>query len=365
MIQDVSNQVVMEGALEESRERFQNFAEASADWFWEIDADLRISFVSESVERIMGISPAWFIGELRPDLADTAADREQWAQHVADLEARRPFRDFEYLRRGDGEVRTCWIRSSGMPVFGEDGQFLGYVGSASDVTEYKQAEERLRISEEKLAQAQKLETVGQLTGGIAHDFNNLLAVIPGNAEILGDGPDTDNPPVQTILRAAKRGAELTQRLLAYSRRQPLQPQAIDLSQLVVGLTDLLARTLGATIEVETHVPADTAPIMADPGQLENALLNLSINARDAMPHGGKLIIACSSVSLDDGDESPKLDVDSGDYVVLAVSDTGHGMPASVSDQAFEPFFTTKDVGEGSGLGLSMVYGFARQSGGVQ
>jgi signal transduction histidine kinase len=192
----------------------------------------------------MGIPSAWFIGKLRPGLADTAADREQWAQHVADLEARRPFRDFEYLRRVDGEVRTCWIRSSGMPVFGENGQFFGYVGSASDVTEYKQAEERLRISEEKLAQAQKLETVGQLTGGIAHDFNNLLAVIQGNAEILGDGPDTDNPPVQTILRAAKRGAELTQRLLAYSRRQPLQPQAFDLSQLVVGLTDLLARTLG-------------------------------------------------------------------------------------------------------------------------
>jgi PAS domain S-box-containing protein len=121
MIQDVSNQVVMEGALEESRERFQNFAEVSADWFWEIDADLRISFVSESVERIMGIPSAWIIGKLRPDLADTAADREQWAQHVADLEARRPFRDFECLRRVDGEVRTCWIRSSGMPVFGEDG----------------------------------------------------------------------------------------------------------------------------------------------------------------------------------------------------------------------------------------------------
>ncbi|MBT5359218.1 MAG: PAS domain S-box protein [Rhodospirillaceae bacterium] len=363
VIQNISEQVTIEDALEVSRERFKSFAEASADWLWEIDSGLRITFISDSVERIMGIPPAWFMGQSRTELAADAAGDKSWEEHVDDLEARRPFRNFEYLRRGDGQVGECWIRSSGTPIFGDEGEFLGYRGTASDVTEYKQAEEQLRDSEERLAQAEKLKSVGQLTGGIAHDFNNLLAVIQGNAELLGDDLEPENAPLRTILRATKRGSDLTQRLLSYSRRQPLRPETIDLSHHVAELTELLARTLGEAIKVETHIADDIASVVADPGQLENALLNLSINARDAMPQGGTLTIACSNVSLDVGDFKPEFDMDKGEYVVLAVSDTGQGMSNSVREQAFEPFFTTKDVGEGSGLGLSMVYGFAHQSGG--
>ncbi len=225
-----------------------------------------------------------------------------------------------------------------------------------DLTEEKKAEERLK-------QAQKMEAVGQLTGGVAHDFNNLLAVIQGNAELLDDKAGEDKVLTQAILRASARGAELTHRLLAFSRLQPLAARSTDLATLVAGLTDLLKRTLGATIEIETTAADDLAPVMADPGQLENALLNLAINARDAMQSGGKLTIGCHNVRLDEAFAARIPDVAAGDYVVLSVSDSGTGMSAEVQAQAFQPFFTTKEVGQGSGLGLSMIYGFVKQSGG--
>jgi signal transduction histidine kinase len=242
------------------------------------------------------------------------------------------------------------------PLINLDGSIFGLGGIASDVTEHRQTEQRLR-------QAQKMEAVGQLTGGVAHDFNNLLAVIQGNAELLAIGGEPETSSTEAILRATQRGAELTQRLLSYSRRQSLHAKSIDLAELVGGLSDLLRRTLGATIEIETVVAPDLRPACADPGQLENALLNLTINARDAMPEGGKLTIECTNAVLEDEHSARDPDVSPGDYVVLAVSDTGTGMSKEVLAQVFEPFFTTKEVGQGSGLGLSMVYGFAKQSGG--
>jgi signal transduction histidine kinase len=217
-------------------------------------------------------------------------------------------------------------------------------------------------AEEALRQAQKMEAVGQLTGGIAHDFNNLLAVILGNAELLHDKIGGD-PFITQIDRAATRGAELTQRLLAFSRQQALQPQSIDLTELLPSLDDLLRRTLGEPVKLLLDLPEGVWPVTADPGQLENALLNLAINARDAMPHGGNLEIRCENVQLRNGELGNSGKIAAGDYVRIAVCDTGAGMPADVLEHAFEPFYTTKDVGEGSGLGLSMVYGFVRQSGG--
>jgi CheY-like chemotaxis protein len=209
-----------------------------------------------------------------------------------------------------------------------------------------------------------MEAVGQLTGGVAHDFNNLLAVIMGNAELLTTASRGEAVTLaQRIVRAAQRGGELTQRLLAFSRRQPLRPQTIDLGVLARDMTELIERTLGETITVETDAAPGLWPALADPGQVENALLNLAINARDAMAGGGRLVIRCRNVTLDESYVAHNPEAEPGEYVMLAVRDTGGGMTREVREHAFEPFFTTKEVGQGSGLGLSMVYGFAQQSNG--
>jgi len=226
----------------------------------------------------------------------------------------------------------------------------------------REIEER-RSAEDRLRQAQKMEAIGQLTGGIAHDFNNLLAVILGNAELLEAKVDGHDSLLSPILRAAERGSELTQRLLAFSRQQSLHPQPVDLGQLIKDMSDLLRRTLGATIEIEVVSTADLGTALADPGQMENALLNLALNARDAMSGRGRLTIECRNAQLDETYVAEYADATPGDYVLLAITDSGSGMSAEVQAHAFEPFFTTKQVGQGSGLGLSMVYGFVKQSGG--
>jgi len=219
--------------------------------------------------------------------------------------------------------------------------------------------------EEDLRQAQKMEAIGQLTGGVAHDFNNLLTVISGNLEMLER--HIERPEGREMLAEAQEatelGAKLANRLLAFGRRQPLNPKAIDLSALVDGMTDLLRRSLGATIEVEPRLARNLPMTMSDPGQVENALLNLAINARDAMPDGGRLIIETAEVEIDANYASSNPDVVAGHYLMLAVTDTGRGMSEEVRRRAFEPFFTTKGPSAGSGLGLSMVYGFVKQSGG--
>lgn len=219
--------------------------------------------------------------------------------------------------------------------------------------------------EEDLRQAQKMEAIGQLTGGVAHDFNNLLTVISGNLEMLE--PRLTDAGQRELLseaqEASKLGAELTKRLLAFGRRQPLNPKPTDLNALSRGMAELLRRTLGEAIEIETRL-ADSLPlIIADPGQIENALLNLAINARDAMPGGGQLIIETAPARIDADYAEAFTDVMPGSYVTLAVTDTGTGMSPEVRQRAFEPFYTTKGTGVGTGLGLSMVYGFVKQSGG--
>lgn len=254
----------------------------------------------------------------------------------------------------DGSVRV--IRQSGDPIIDESGTVVRVSGIVQDITEQTHLEARFQ-------QAQKMEAIGQLTGGIAHDFNNLLAVIMGNAELLEYVDGTKSAMTSAIIRASERGAELTQRLLAFSRMQPLKPEEIDLCQLMTGMLDLMRRTLGETIQISTYAHDGLWDAHADSGQVENALLNLVINARDAMPDGGNLTIECTNVSLEGNNMAMNLDIAAGDYVVLSVTDQGDGMSEDVRKRAFEPFFTTKEAGKGSGLGLSMVFGFAQQSGG--
>ncbi len=238
----------------------------------------------------------------------------------------------------------------------EDGRPI-FVGIIRDLTERKAAE---------MAQAQKMETVGQLSGGIAHDFNNLLTVILGHAEALSmrlkDQPDLLRMS-DTIIGAAEHGAELTRRLLAFSRRQRLQPDVIDCNDLLRSMVLLLRGTLREDVELRVSTEPDPVLALADATQLESAVLNLALNAQDAMPDGGALTLASSEVELHRGSLGSNIDVKPGRYAMISVVDEGSGMPPHVRERAFEPFFTTKEVGKGSGLGLSMVYGFVRQSGG--
>ncbi len=230
----------------------------------------------------------------------------------------------------------------------------------------RETEERHRV-EDALRQSQKMEAIGQLTGGVAHDFNNLLTIILGNLEAAVQEAPEDAHDLRRFLasvgRAGQRAATLTHRLLAFSRRQPLVPRILDINKLVAGMSELLQRTLGEAIAIETALGARIWLTHADSNELENAMLNLVINARDAMPTGGKLTIETANFYIDDEYAASDPEVPPGQYVMLAVTDTGTGMSEEVRAQAFDPFFTTKPVGQGSGLGLSLVYGFAKQSGG--
>jgi PAS domain S-box-containing protein len=255
-----------------------------------------------------------------------------------------------------------WTRQSivsGRPLRDDAGALKGAVLVSRDVTLARETERQLR-------QSQKMDAIGQLTGGVAHDFNNILTVITGTIEILADAV-ADRPQLAAIARmiddAAQRGAELTQRLLAFARKQPLQPRATDVNALVVEAAGLLRPTLGEQVEIEAVLKDDVWPALVDPSQLTTALLNLAFNARDAMPKGGQIMLETRNVDLDESYAAMHGEVTAGPYVMLAVSDSGIGMPAAVRDRIFEPFFTTKEAGKGTGLGLSMVYGFIKQSGG--
>jgi PAS domain S-box-containing protein len=267
--------------------------------------------------------------------------------------------DFELAFRVRGEDTAVHIVMSSRPIRDPGGATKGAVLVFRNVTASKEVERHLR-------QAQKMDAIGQLTGGIAHDFNNILTVITGMIEILGDAVG-DRPHLATIAamidEAATRGADLTRQLLAFARKQPLQPRDTDINTLIVDTARLLRPTLGEHVEIESILDDEAWRAMIDATQLSTALLNLAVNARDAMPNGGKLMLRTANVSLDAADVSARPGPKPGAYVMIAVSDTGGGIPKDLIDKVFEPFFTTKEVGRGTGLGLSMVYGFVRQSGG--
>jgi signal transduction histidine kinase/HAMP domain-containing protein/ActR/RegA family two-component response regulator len=267
--------------------------------------------------------------------------------------------EFELFIRQRGADKLIHVLGAARPIRDARGTQTGAVMVFRDVTQAKEIERQLR-------QSQKLDAIGQLTGGVAHDFNNILTVITGTAEILAEGV-ADRPNLLAIARmidqAADRGADLTRHLLAFARRQPLEPRSVDINNLVLDAAQLLRPTLGEHIEIESMLEPDAEPALIDPSQLSTALLNLAVNARDAMPNGGKLTLETGNVVLDESYARSNPEVQPGTYVMIAVSDTGTGIPAAVRDRVFEPFFTTKTVGKGTGLGLSMVYGFVKQSNG--
>jgi PAS domain S-box-containing protein len=347
-----SNAMLELRVAERSRELDQIFR-LSADILGVLKFDGTYQSVSPAWEAITGwpISKAYelpFTDFLHPD--DLAASMGSFAANQAGSKTM----NFENrYRRPDGSYR--WLAWRAVPSLADK---LLYV-SARDVTEDKAREERLR-------QSQKMEVVGQLTGGIAHDFNNLLTIIMGSLELLQRGLAQSDLKLQrrveNAMDGAKRAAALTHRLLAFSRRQPLAPKALDVNRLLSGMSDMLHRTLGEHVNVELVASAGLWPALADGNQLENALLNLAVNARDAMPGGGHLTIETQNAYLDHSYTGGK-EVEPGQYVQIAVTDTGVGMEKDVRAKVFEPFFTTKAQGQGTGLGLAQVYGFAKQSGG--
>jgi signal transduction histidine kinase len=284
-----------------------------------------------------------------PEYADSAPVQDKDV-----IEQRRAIQWEMAIPKPDGARNTYIVT---FPVFDTEGHVVSVGTILTDITEQKRAEAQI-------AQAQRIEALGQLTGGVAHDFNNLLTSILLNADVLSSMVDEKSRPLAEAIRmASERGADLTRRLLAVGRRQMLEPRPTDMKHLVSGMLPLMQRTLGEHIEITTAHAADLWFATVDPGQLENALLNLAVNARDAMPGGGRLTIETANAELDAEQAATMPDLVSGDYVIIAVHDTGGGMPPEVVARAFEPFFTTKDVGKGTGLGLSMVYGFVKQSGG--
>ena len=286
------------------------------------------------------------------DLAASAAALASLAQGDA------PIRLENRCRHKDGSVR--WIGWTAVPGDG----LVNAVGR--DLTAQRARAEVLRGTEEQLRQAQKMDAIGQLTGGVAHDFNNILQVISNNLQLLARFTAGNEQVAVRLAKAeaaVQRGAQLASQLLAFGRRQPLQPQVVNVARCVVGMGDMLRRALGEAIEIETVTAGGPWNTFVDPAQIENAVLNLAINARDAMQGSGRMTIELGNVSLDDAYARQNADVQPGQYVMLAVSDTGRGMTPEVMELAFEPFFSTKPEGKGTGLGLSMVYGFAKQSGG--
>jgi PAS domain S-box-containing protein len=355
-VRDVSERLRAEAALRESEGRFRQIADSVPGILWLTDSEGRLTFLSKTFEEYSKQPAARYYGQMSTNNAHSDDRETSMAQWEAAVQARRPL-SYEYrVRRHDGVYR--WHLDTCLPRFDDQGRFLGYIGLLTDI-------EDRRALGEQLHQAQKMQAVGQLTGGVAHDFNNLLTVILGNIEMLAE--QLTDPRLRRLADAtqdaAERSAALVQRLLAFSRRQALQPTQIDVNALVRGMQDLLLRTLGEDIDINFSCAPELWQAIADRTQLEAALLNLAVNARDAMAGGGRLTIETANVQIDDAYAAAELEVAPGAYVLIAVSDSGSGMTAETRRHAFEPFFTTKDVGKGSGLGLSMVYGFIKQSGG--
>ena len=367
--------------LEQARDFLLAVVDGASDPIYAKDREGRFLLANIETAKIYGVDRDSLIGRrdadfAAPEVARTLEATDRRIMETGHAEV------VEEQVRADGEPRT--YQSSKAPWVRGD-EVLGLIGVSRDITDRKAAELALRTlndelearveartreiekAESQIRQMQRIESIGQLTGGIAHDFNNMLAIVIGSLDIaqrrLDDDPAKARSFIDNAREGAARAAALTSRLLAFSRQQPLAPESLDVNKLVANMSELLRRTLGERIKIETVLAGGLWRTMADPGEVENALLNLCVNARDAMPDGGRLTIETANAHLDDAYATEHLEVDVGQYVLICVSDTGSGMPPEVVGRAFDPFYTTKPVGKGTGLGLSQVHGFIKQSGG--
>lgn len=353
---DITAKQEQQRALWESEQRFRLLVQGVRDYaLYMLDTEGRITNWNSGAESIKGYSADEIVGRHFSRFyteEDRACGEPQFALETA-------------LREGKYEREAWRVRKDGTlfwasivldPIFDESGRHVGFAKITRDITERKKAEEQLEQTREALVQSQKLQALGELTGGIAHDFNNLMTVVAGSADFLLRKPDLPDSKRRQYLEAiadtADRATTLTNHLLAFGRRQPIKPEVIDLNARLDALAEVLSRTLGSSIHIDLDLAADAGRVEVDAAQLETAILNAAVNARDAMPGGGTLTLS-----------TRKLGENGSDFVALGISDTGSGMPREVVERAFEPFFTTKDVGKGTGLGLSQIHGFAAQAGG--
>jgi PAS domain S-box-containing protein len=355
--------------LLEGERRYRRLVESVVDYaIFQLDADGLVSTWNAGAQKIKGYSATEIIGQHFSKFyteEDRGAGVPARALHQAATTGR-----FEAEGKRVRKDGTTFFASVVIDAIRDEaGTVIGFAKVTRDITERMETQKRLREAEAQLAASQKLEAVGQLSGGIAHDFNNLLMIVQGNLESLeklvregNTGPNAQRA-VKNAMRGAQRATALTSRLLAFSRRQALDPKPINLNSLFTGIVDFLQRSIGETVEIQTVGGAGLWPIEVDPNQLESALVNLAINARDAMPEGGKLTIEAANVYADEEYCRSNPEIRPGQYVALCVTDTGTGMSPETAARAFEPFYTTKEIGRGTGLGLSQVYGFVKQSGG--
>lgn len=362
--QDLTERILAREELRRSEEQFRRLVLGVTDYaIYMLDPEGHVVSWNAGAEKIKGYTADEIIGQhfsrfYREE--DRAAQAPQRGLATAALDGR--FEREGWRLRKDGTA--FWAHVVIDAIRNEAGMLVGFAKVTRDMTEKVKAQQALEQAQQALFQSQKMDAIGQLTGGVAHDFNNLLMAIIGSIELLKkripEHPKV-TPLLDNAMQGAKRGAALTQRLLAFARKQDLNLRSIDLPALVRGMTDLLRRTIGPLIVIETRMPEALAAVQADANQLELALLNLTMNARDAMPNGGSIVIAAREEIVADG--GPAGPLAPGRYVCLSVTDSGEGMDEATLKRAAEPFFTTKGIGKGTGLGLSMVHGLAEQSGG--
>ena len=377
--------------LAESEARFRHMADSAPALIWMTDTDGHLTFANMHYEHMFDRPVSDILGEGWAKIVLPADLERHMTTFFTAFHARAQFRTETRVRDKHGQVR--WLLCEGVPRLDDTGRFLGYTGCNVDITEARLASQELESrvdartaelrhaidalqvevtererAEAALRQAQKMEAVGQLTGGIAHDFNNMLQGIGGSLEMMrrrlaqGRGAETSRY-LDAALTTVARASALTHRLLAFARQQALQPEPVEPDALIEGLADLIRRTVGPSIAVKLRLGDGVWTVLCDPNQLENVLLNLAINARDAMLEGGQLTISTKDLRLSPADVAGQEGAIPGDYVEIAVSDTGTGMDEVTRGRVFEPFFTTKPLGQGTGLGLSQTYGFIQQSGG--
>jgi PAS domain S-box-containing protein len=363
---DLTERRAAELALRQTQEQFRLLVQGVTDYaIYMLDPTGKVTSWNLGAQRIKGYLPGEIIGQdfsrfYTPE--DLQAHEPKRALRLALSEGR--YEKEAWRVRKDGT--RFWANVVIDPIRTGDGKLLGFAKVTRDVTSQLEARKALEDAREALFQSQKMEALGQLTGGVAHDFNNLLHVIGGNLQLLATdiaGNDRAERRVKNALAGVSRGSKLAAQLLAFGRRQPLMPKVVNIARFIREMDEILRRTLGEAIEIETIVAGGLWNTLVDPGNIESALLNLAINARDAMDGQGRLTIEIGNAFLDEDYARAHVEVVPGQYVLLAVTDTGSGISADILDKVFEPFFSTKPEGKGTGLGLSMVYGFVKQSGG--